>query len=110
MRIVVGVNESLHAERALRWAAAEARVRDAELDAVLAVGMPLAAHPTGWPGSAIDVEVLVEDRRTNLDAIVDRVVGEGAGHRLATVGSAAEVLLDEAKDADLLVVGTRELH
>jgi len=72
--------------------------------------MPLAAHPTGWPGSAIDVEVLVEDRRTNLDAIVDRVVGEGAGHRLATVGSAAEVLLDEAKDADLLVVGTRELH
>src|SRR4051812_8316470 len=110
MRIVVGVNESAHAERALHWAAAEARIRDAELHAVLGAGMPLAAYPVGWPSSAIDSEVILEDHRKVLDVMVDRVVGEGAGHRLVTVGSAAEVLLDEAKDADLLVVGTRELH
>jgi nucleotide-binding universal stress UspA family protein len=109
MRIVVGVNESTHAERALHWAAAEARIRDADLHVVLAAGMPLAAYPIGWPGAAVDTEAILDDRRARLADMVDRAAGEGTGQRVVTVGSAAEVLLEEAKDADLLVVGTREM-
>jgi nucleotide-binding universal stress UspA family protein len=109
MRIVVGVNDSPAAERALQWAAVEARTRGAELHAVMAAGMPLAAFPIGWPSSSADVDLILEDDRKNLGAIVDRVAGEDAGERSVEIGAAAEVLIERAKDADILVVGTREL-
>jgi nucleotide-binding universal stress UspA family protein len=76
----------------------------------MAAGLPLAAYPLGWPATAVDTEAILEDRRRSLDAIVDRIVGKDVGRRLVTIGAAAEVLLEKAEDADLVVVGTRELH
>jgi nucleotide-binding universal stress UspA family protein len=110
MRIVVGVDQSAHAERALRWAAGAARVRGAELRVVMAAGVPLVASPLGWPGSSVDSDLVLEDRRKALDAIVHRVVGTDPVTPAVVPGAAAEVLLAEARHADLLVVGTRELR
>jgi nucleotide-binding universal stress UspA family protein len=111
MRIIVGVNESMAAEQALRWAAAEGQARVAEVQAIMATGMALAAFPLGWPASSVDTDALVEGSRKNLDAIVDRTVDRpGDIGREVKVGAASEVLLARAEDADLLVVGTRGLH
>jgi nucleotide-binding universal stress UspA family protein len=110
MRIVVGVNDSPAAERALQWAAAEGRIRSAEVHAVMATGVPTAIYPLGWPSTSVDTATIVEAVEKTLGAIVDRVVGPGEVARHVEVGTAAEVLLEQVKEADLGVVGTRDLH
>jgi nucleotide-binding universal stress UspA family protein len=111
MRILVGVNDTPAAEGALHWAVAEGRTRGVEVLAIMAAGVPLAAYPLGWPSSSVDADAIVGAYRRSLDDIIDRVVGEdGFVERHVRVGGAAEVLLDEAEDVDLVVVGTRELH
>jgi nucleotide-binding universal stress UspA family protein len=109
-RIVVGVNESPAGEAALHWAVREGRIRSIGVEAVLAAGMPLGYYPAGFPTTAVDVEVIVSGARKTLDAIVDRTPDAGHVSRRVHIGSAAEVLLERADRADLLVVGTRGLH
>jgi len=107
--IVVGVDGSEHAERALEWAIDEAKFRNARLRLVSAWHIPTAAY--GAPGFAPAVnldrafrevaEESVENaaRRAREAGIeVDVAVGQG---------QAAEVLVNVAEDADLLVVGSR---
>lgn len=93
-RIVAGVDGSEESKVALRWAVEEARLRHAELRVVYAWAPPGAPHTA-------------EER---LGSVVADAVGETTGVTLSQVaveGDPTRVLVEAARDADLLVVGSR---
>ena len=108
-RIVVGIDGSDRARRALRWALGEARLRHADLDVVHAVSEPRTfADPVLFP------PIPIADLKTEGLKVVDQALaGLDGGHvgieRIAAVGGAARILCDAAIGADLLVVGSRGL-
>ena len=110
-RIVVGVDGSDAARRALRWALEEARLRRARLDVVHAWQAPYFV-PSPFMGVALDPGLVEKHARAVLDAIVD---GEEMRHRPVPVErilvqeGAARAVLDTAQGADLAVLGTRGL-
>jgi nucleotide-binding universal stress UspA family protein len=110
-RIVVGIDGSDHSKQAMRWALEEARLRRASLRVVYAWLMPIYATGYGFaPGALFDPAALGEAASEHLDKIVDEVLGDAkdvAVERKAIEGTAAQVLVDEADGADLLVVGSR---
>jgi nucleotide-binding universal stress UspA family protein len=106
-RIVVGVDGSEPSKRALRWAADQAKLVGAELEAVTAWEYP----PTlGWaPPYPSDFDP-DKDARRALQETADAVLGpdHGVGLRITvTEGHPAFVLTEAAKGAELLVVGSR---
>jgi nucleotide-binding universal stress UspA family protein len=107
-RVVVGVDGSAGARDALRWAADEARLRDAELDVVHTWRLPMT---TLAPGHAVlDVHALEDAGR----AVLDRAVTDPAVHGVRvtphlTSDPAARALLRRSEGAGLLVVGSRGL-
>ena len=108
-RIVVGVDGSEHAVRALRWAAEEARLRDADL-AVIHV----ATHPGPPPPAPATPETKAELAQLSRELVIDETLAEVrteglAVERLPLVGHPAEELATAAESADLLVVGARGL-
>lgn len=108
-RVVVGIDGSARSLTAMRWAAAEARARGAELDVVHAWRLPMMAAS---PVVAVfpDFSALEESARTLLDrALADPVLGGVRVHGHLTHGNAASVLLERADGAGLLVAGTRGL-
>jgi nucleotide-binding universal stress UspA family protein len=109
-RIVVGLDSSQEAVRALRWALDEARLRGAELQLVHAYPTPeLVALP------AVVTLPSDDELRAAADEVIseqlERVGGPGDVPVTRTVrsGGAAAVLCEVAKGADLLVVGARGL-
>ncbi|HEY7708178.1 MAG TPA: universal stress protein [Gaiellaceae bacterium] len=111
-RIVVGVDGSEGARSALEWALAEARVRDAAVDVVYAWHAPAQMLPGPYvvPGaqSADDVDRAREEAEHLLDRQLQSVDAEGLTvERITPMAPAAQSLLDVARGADLLVVGTR---
>jgi nucleotide-binding universal stress UspA family protein len=103
-RIVVGIDGSQPSREALRWAVAQAVLTSGRVQAVIAWSHPLSS---GLP-------VLAEvdwrgDARRALDVALAEVLGEGAAavEPCAMEGHPARVLLQAAKGADLLVVGSR---
>ena len=105
--IVVGVDGSEESKAALRWAVAEARLRDANVRAVYAWSLP---HVAGGVGPLIvpDTEVLRRDGERVLDAAIAEVGTEGVDVERASIeGSPARALVEAAEGADLLVVGSR---
>jgi nucleotide-binding universal stress UspA family protein len=108
-RIVVGVDGSDGSRRALERAVVEARMHGARVQAVHAWHMPpLGAYPYG--ALAIDPGTFEDDARRTLDEVVDATDARGLAEpieRIVVCGSAARELLDAAKGADLLVVGSR---
>lgn len=110
-RIVVGIDGSDHSKRALEWALAEARLRAAPLSVVYAWMLPVYATGYGFaPGALIDPVAMADAAKDQLDATIDEVIGDAkdvAVERKAVEGMAAQVLVDEAAGADLLVVGSR---
>jgi len=109
--IVVGVDGSEPSRRALAFAAEEAHLRDARLRVVCAWQVPPAAYGGFTP--AVDQSVLDAFRENAENVVRDAVEIVGKLHaelRVATrtpEGNAAERLLEEAAQADLLVVGNR---
>jgi nucleotide-binding universal stress UspA family protein len=109
-RIVVGVDGSHFSTAALEWAIAQAHLVGARLEAVMALPPPTQfGVPSASPVEVGDetrailatvVTELVADVKTRLGIQVD--VDE-----LVVQGSPARVLLDQAKGASLLVLGTR---
>jgi nucleotide-binding universal stress UspA family protein len=109
--IVVGIDGSGHSERALEWAVREAGLRRVPLT-VVTVHQPVISY---W-GSAVsypeDHAMTVRIRaaaREQAEKVIERL-GEGAPPQLnvnAVSGSPALELLAAAKNADLLVVGSR---
>jgi nucleotide-binding universal stress UspA family protein len=109
--IVVGVDGSGHSERALDWAAREAALRQVPL-AVITVHPPV----VGYWASSLDRpadQALADQVRTAARAQTDRVIARLGSPTPTQVtvdtacGSPAEELLAAARDADLLVVGSR---
>jgi nucleotide-binding universal stress UspA family protein len=107
-RIVVGVDGSANARAALGWALEEARLRHAALDVVHAWQLPFQG------GSPVSMLELPADE---LERVARRVLdGAMAGadrtglrevEALLICDHPARALLDTAKGADLLVVGSR---
>jgi nucleotide-binding universal stress UspA family protein len=109
-RIVVGVDGSKNAQRALQWAIAEARRRKAQLDVVTAWQIPYTGNPPlliNTPPWAVSERAAANVlHREIADAHPD---ADSAPRLLALPGNPASVLLEQSSDADLLVVGSRGL-
>ena len=110
-RIVVGIDGSSTSRAALRWAVEEARARAAKVEAVHVWHSHYhyaAVSPLSSAMSVVTPEALRRMAQRVLDDVVDSVDANGvAVERLLVEGAgAARELLDCAKDADLLVVGT----
>ena len=108
-RVVTGIDGSARSLEALRWAAEEARARDADLEVVHAWGLPMMASP---PVHAVlpDFSMLEENGRAVLDrALADPALAGVKAHGHLVFGSPAKALLERAADAALLVAGTRGL-
>lgn len=112
--IIVGVDGSAHSQRALEWAIEEAAIRHAPLT-VLTV---LTVHQAnvGYWGSETSYppdHALAEQARQSAHDAVAKAAAQlgGSGPASVTVravsGSPAEELLDAARDADMIVIGSR---
>lgn len=106
--IVVGVDGSEPAARALRRAVDEARLRDAKLDVVHAVPEPIVVA-AAWVAPPPHDEVRASALEV-IDEMLEGVSLEGVDiERVAITGNTASELCGLAKDADMLVVGSRGL-
>jgi nucleotide-binding universal stress UspA family protein len=109
--IVVGVDGSAHALRALEWAMREAAMRNADLT-VLTVNPAMASPWTGrrltMPGEA----EATEQSRKAIEAAIAQA-GRDIGPQPVSVtvsvfsGFPAKALIDASRDADLIVIGSR---
>jgi nucleotide-binding universal stress UspA family protein len=111
--IVVGVDHSAGAKVALRFALEEARLREATLRVVHAWQFGYLGA-TGLEGGLPAVGGDLDEFRRAAAAELDAIIGEAAGdadrievERRLEQGTPAAVLVDESRDADLLVVGSR---
>lgn len=106
-RIVVGVDGSETAWTALCWALDEARLRGAAVEVVHGWHLP---YPDAYDGL---VDLHQDTFEGDARQLLDRMVGEAdtagipAVEPILVCDGAAQALLDRAKGADLLVVGSR---
>ncbi len=110
--IVVGIDGSDNASRALDWAMNEAAVRDAKLT-VIAVHSAAASYGTGNPMTLTGEEERVEETRKSAQQAVDAAAAELGDQQpksvtvVAVHGFPAQTLIEASHGADLLVVGSR---
>ena len=110
-RIVVAVDGSDTAQRALRWALAEGRARKATVEVVHAWQVPYAGYYPHTIG-VFDPAVYEAASRQVLDEALAAADTDGLPEpikRTSRRGCAAAGILDAAEDADLLVLGSRGL-
>jgi nucleotide-binding universal stress UspA family protein len=110
--IIVGIDGSAGAHRALDWAMKEAAAHHAHLTVVAVHEVPV----NGWTGNpdilGADVPELEKTRRAAEEA-VSKAAAQLGDSRLATVtlhaanGFPAEELIKASRGADLIVVGSR---
>ena len=108
--VVVGVDGSASAYRAVEWAVGEAHRRGVGLRLVRAFSWTTADHPTGWVARYRD-EMLDVSRRQVARAVriaADTRPDVEAESQVA-IGAPIEVLSSEARRAQLLVLGDRGL-
>jgi len=108
--IVVGVDGSEASKEALRWAIDEAELRTATLRAVHAWTYPPIFGEAYVVPEALGPNWLRDQAQQRLDDVVAEVAGRNPHAYIEPVvreGPAAQVLIDVARDADLLVVGSR---
>lgn len=120
--VVVGVDGSVGAHEALRWALAEGRLRNAPVRVIHAWmfgyiggsfdGDPYLGGSFGWYTSALGLDV--SDLHRAAEDVLERAladVGEDSEgveiERQVVQGTAAGVLVTAAAPVDLLVVGSR---
>jgi nucleotide-binding universal stress UspA family protein len=110
-RIVVGVDGSPSSRAALRWAVRQAGFTGGTVDAVIAWEIPVMVQGYGW--APVGVEELVDfeaEAKKTIEAVISEEVQPGDQHLVTSRvvnGHPAQVLLDAASGADLLVVGSR---
>ncbi|HEX4978799.1 MAG TPA: universal stress protein, partial [Acidimicrobiales bacterium] len=106
--IVVGLDESPTAERALTWAVTEARARKAPLLVIHAWQLPAVGHEPAITAAIRDIEAFEAAARRRLDATLRRVdTADVEVTSLTARGNPASAILDAASNAELIVVGTR---
>lgn len=110
-RIVVGVDGSASSLQALRWAARQAELTGATVDAVIAWQYPVAYKGFGWQAEMITGDIdYAEIAAKTLDDAINQAVDPGSEvvvYPVVAEGHPAQVLIEAAADADLLVVGSR---
>jgi nucleotide-binding universal stress UspA family protein len=114
--IVVGVDNSAGAKEALRFALEEARLRDATLRAVHSWRYGYIGG-SGLEADPVLVGAGLGDAREAAEAELDEAAGEVVCDAVFKVrierrlleGKPAQVLIDESRDSELLVVGSRGL-
>jgi len=108
--IVVGVDGSDESKEALRWAIDEAHLRKATVRAIHVWTYPLIFAGEFVPPDMVDAHSLRDAAQKALDETVAEVAGDNPDayiERVVEHGSVAHVLVDAAKEASLLVVGSR---
>ena len=105
--VVVGIDGSDAAQRALAWAADEARLRGTRLTVVHGYQVPpVGAYP--YMTASTDPTLMPKAARHLLHTALEQ--GNTAGldvTPVASPGSAAHAILERAAEADLVVVGSR---
>jgi len=103
-KVVVGVDGSPYSEAALRWALANAEKHEGQVTAVFAWQVPFSSFPGLYDREALE--------KASKEFLIEKV-SEVAPHPavpllpLVAEGDPADALIAAAKDADLLVLGTR---
>jgi nucleotide-binding universal stress UspA family protein len=110
-RIVVGVDGSPSSRTALRWAVRQAGLTNGTVDAVLAWQIPMTLQSYGMAPIYVEQDgSFEEDARKTIEAVISEEVEPAGGRRVRSLvinGHPAQVLLDVAAGADLLIVGSR---
>jgi nucleotide-binding universal stress UspA family protein len=112
-RIVVGVDGSPSSRAALRWAVRQAALTGGTAEAVTAFYVPAGVPGYAWGQGPVGVDDAAEreaDTRKALDAVIAEEVAPDDRQRVTArvrYGHPAEVLMEAADHADLLVVGSR---
>lgn len=115
-RIVIGIDGSAAADRALAWGLDEAQRRQAEAHLVAVYSLPMVTsvgHIGGYVGPALTADEIRDLQASHQQVLDERVERARVTHPTVTVTSAlyqgapAAVLLEQAETADLLIVGTR---
>jgi nucleotide-binding universal stress UspA family protein len=110
--IIVGIDGSHHSTRALEWALREAAIQHAPLTVLTVHSVPASA----WTGNPILVERDADDQEKMLKAAEELThkavsqLGEARPDSItvrAVSGFPAREIIDESRDADLVVVGSR---
>jgi nucleotide-binding universal stress UspA family protein len=103
-RIVVGVDGSEHGNAALRWAVAEAVTHRTEIVAVFAWQMPLIGIPGAFDHNEMErlCRVFVEEAVAAVIAVPPVPIT-----KLVAQGDVSESLIEAARGADMLVLGSR---
>jgi nucleotide-binding universal stress UspA family protein len=110
--IVVGVDGSAGSVHALEFALEEAKARGADVKAVSAWHVPATTYNVGWVPTGIDPADFERIARGALDKTLEEARAAESSVTVTRVlreGQAADVLVAEAHEADLLVVGSRGL-
>jgi nucleotide-binding universal stress UspA family protein len=114
-RVIVGVDGSETARKAVRWAAREAKLRGMKLELVSAWEIPTYSYVSGYGFPAISEEMtksLTARAEGHLAEALDEARAEAREVQIETIaaeGQPAKVLVEVAKGANLLVVGSRGL-
>ncbi len=110
--IIVGIDGSHHSTRALEWALKEAALQHAHLTVLTVHSVP--ASP--WTGNPVLLEGDADDQEKMLKATEELTLkaasqlGEARPDSVtirAISGYPAQELIEESRDADLVVVGSR---
>jgi nucleotide-binding universal stress UspA family protein len=110
--IVVGIDGSEHSRHALEWAVREASVRHTSLT-VITVHQPVVGYwggPVPFPDDPELAKKSLDAAREETDSVLEKARAAGMPSSVtvtAVTGLPAEGLLSAAKDADMLVVGSR---
>ena len=111
--IVVGIDGSAGSVRALEFALAEARLRGAKVKAVEVWHVPASVYSGGGLAPVVtDPDEFEGSAKERLDEVLGSVAADTEGievERIVREGQPAEVLVEAAEDAELLVVGSRGL-
>lgn len=102
-RIVVGVDGSATSLAALRWAVRQAELTGARVEALATWTFP---YSTGFGGAVADFDLAGATQQA-LDDTLAQVPTDVPVTGRVTEGPAAPLLLEAARTADLLVVGSR---
>ena len=110
--IVVGVDLSVRAHKALDWALREAATRHTALTVLTVI--PAVASPwTGNPMAVPDADEAIRHARQAAEEAVAKSASNIAGPQpgpvsvTVLIGYPAQALIDASKDAELVVVGSR---
>ena len=110
-RIVVGLDDTPTARAALEWAARHARLTEATVRAVHVIDWPIGIEAFGSVEIAEDgrlpEEKVSPPYRRGIRRVFEEASPEPGWQLQFAEGDAADVLVAEAADANLLVIGTR---